>query len=341
VIRNSAARWIGVAVTGLLAAMLLAPSATLASTPGWSLEKSASLNPPIVKVGANAGWSVEIDNNGTSNISALYLGTDLPKTSGFYPTYVGNVTYVNYVGPAKPCNAAGSGPLLCTFGALPAGGKIMIDVIAFATHSQALDCTAGTVTYPCWSFNFEAFGNGNTPSDKGNKSHGDTLKLPVSVPTTTSGNYGGGFAINTSNVANDGLSRTNLQSENVTPPNGLIQVTVEDGLTSAPSNCVGAACSSGFGDWMRLNVGKGTVFSAPFKYVIDISGKLVPGGANVGTINFLHVLEGGTTTVVNGRCTYGTDGQPTNAPCVTVTKSSTTFQVIVWLLDNGGGRLVY
>lgn len=327
----------------LLALMLVGPGAVNAATPGWYFTIT-SLNPPMAKVGSNAAWSVTITNGGTSNISALYLSTDLPKnSSASYPTYVGNTTYLDGAsGPANPCNAAGTGPLFCDFGNLVAGGSVTIDVIAFTVANASSTCTdpSTSVTYPCYAFNFVAFGNGNTPSDKGNKSHGDTLFGPVSVGATTSGDYAGGFSLDDSPVSNDGLSRGNRQSETVNPPTGssLIQVTIQDGLLCETSD---TWCTGGFGDVMRLNVDQGNPFATGIKVVIVIDGKLVPGGTSTSDIDLIHQLDDETYYTISLRCdgTTTLDAAPGGPECITVTKIGPNFQVVAWLARNGGLRL--
>ena len=366
-------RLAAVASSALLALMLLGPTAVSASTPGWFFTISGgcvtdsvscpntppapfdptppTLNPDLVKVGANAGWSVRITNGGTSNISALYLSTDLStKSTLSYPTYIGSkdstgtfipglATYGGGAsGPASPCADAGTGPLFCNFGSLPAGGWVQIDVIAFTVASPNF-CRDASNTPTCYGFNFQAFGNGNTPSDKGGKSHGDTLNAPVGVVPTTSGDYGGGFAINTDPVSNDLLSRNNLQSETVTPPASLIPVAIQDGLL-----CTDTWCSSGFGDLMKLNVNAGAPFTNGIKLVITISGKSVPGGTTTSSIYLVHLLDpidGGTTQTITQRCDGSTtlDAVPGGAECITVTRVGNNFQIVAYLISNGQIRL--
>jgi hypothetical protein len=335
--------------------MLLGVGSASASTPGWTFSAvDTSLNPGIVGTGYNAAFVVTLDNAGSSNISAVYLSTDiLSSASNVSPTFIGTPTWHdlsgNVVGSqAYTCNAAGSGPLNCSFGSLSAGRGITI-LIAF---SAAAPGTAGGLSTPAscarnvvataWTFHFTAFGNGNTPTDKGGKSHGDTLCGAASVSTSSDQNYAGGYTLDTSAIATTGALNTgNKQTTTLFPPSTAIAATVEDGLADSTFSCLVAGCDHRFGEWSRLSVNNGGSYPAGFKIQLLVLGSAVPGPAKITNIALIH-NDGTSTYVISQRCDATTlPAVSGGAECVIVTKVGNNFLITAWLLHNGGGRGTY
>ncbi|MGZ8514617.1 MAG: hypothetical protein ACXW4H_05400 [Candidatus Limnocylindrales bacterium] len=308
----------GLMTGAVLALSVIGGGTALAKVPGWGFTIVAT--PLVVTPGSSAGFVVTISNTGKSNISALYLSTDMPASDPLsVPTYISTATYTGQLGPATPCDPAGSGPLDCSFGNLVAGGTVTLTV--------ALPTPLTGNTY---AFNFLAFGNGNTPSD-GGTSHGDTLKGPASVGLSADKNFAGGFTVDTTDLAtNTSLSKKNPQSSAVTPPSAFIPVTIQDGLATYPGAgtdpCATLSC---IGDWVKLNVNNG--HSGPVKIVLVLYGPSVPNTATVDNINLLH--EGVT---ISARCDASVP--PTNIECITVTKVGNNFQIVGWLAHNGSIR---
>jgi hypothetical protein len=347
-----------VATTALLGTMLLGTGVAQASTPGWQFSPAVdtSLNPPVVGTGYNAAFVVSIDNKGSSNISALYLSTDIPKAaSNASPTFVGVPTWYsdatgNQIASLPyTCNAAGAGPLNCSFGSLASGLRVQITV-AFAAAAPGTNTGLATpasclalTDAAAWTFHFTAFGNGNTPTDKGGKSHGDTLCGQTSVNTSSDPNFAGGYTVDTSTIATTGsLNTGNTQTTSLAPPVTGIAATVEDGLADTTFDCLIVACGHRFGEWSRLSVNNGATYPSGFMVELLILGSIVPGPAKVSNINLIH-NDGTTTTVISQRCDGVTtlDAVPGGAQCIIVTTVGKNFRIVAWLLHNGGIRGTY
>jgi len=117
-------------------------------------------------------------------------------------------------------------------------------------------------------------------------------------------------------------------------------VTIEDGLANDAFGCAVPACSNPFGEWTALNVNNGATYPNGIKVVLTILGREVPNGATVDTIDLIHVLDNGSAYTITERC----DGDGLNSDgheCITVTKNGNNFQVVAWLLSNGGTRFGY
>jgi len=354
---NLSRRLATVATAALLGTLLFGTGTASASTPGWQFSPAidTSLNPAIVGTGYNAAFVVTIDNQGSSNISALYLSTDIPKTaSNVSPTFVGVPTWYsdatgNQIASLPyTCHAAGDGPLNCSFGSLASGLRVKI-LVAFAAAAPG---TNSGLTTPAscavladtsaWTFHFTAFGNGNTPTDKGGKSHGDTLCGQTSVTTSSDQNYAGGYTLDTSAIATTGaLNTSNKQTTTLFPPSTAIAATVEDGLADNTFSCLIAGCDHRFGEWSRLSVNNGGLYPAGFKIQLLVLGSIVPGPAKTTNINLIH-NDGTNTYVISQRCDATTLPVVSGgAECVIVTKVGNNFLITAWLNHNGGGRGTY
>lgn len=307
-------RAVGVASSALLVLALIGPGAVQAAPPGWAFE-NVKLLPATVSPGANAGYTFTIANRGKSNISQLFL-TSSATTS---PTYL-----------ATSRGGCVTTPLLyCAFGALNSG-----DVI---------DVTVAYMTPPSgssWTVTFQLNATGKTFSDKGGNSRGDTLNLPMTTVLNGGKDFAGGFnLVGGSTFANNpDLGRRNIQSGAVTLPPGAINIPVE--LEDGPSvdfPCSG--CANLFGEWTRLNVNDGATYDSGIKVVLTILGREVPRGATEETIVLIHVSDGHGTHTISDRCDG--DGLLDGNECITVTKVGNNYQIVAWLLSNGGTRFGY
>ena len=324
-----------VASTALLSVMLLGTGSATATTPTWSM--TVVPLPSTVQSAKDAGYLVTISNDGTSNISSLFLGSSLSSS----PTYVGT--------PSQgTCTVAGV-KLSCSFGAVPAqagaASKVHV-IVAYKTSTTGnTDCDGSAGAQ--FSFNFQASTGGDTSgnpgADKKGNSHGDSLTSLACTNLSTSADFGGGFSSSLADAADASISRTNLQSTAVTPPQTGIVVTVEDNLADGTFDCSAEpSCANRFGEWSRLDIDNGHNFGhdttpKAFRVTLVLAGSSVPAGATVNTINLIHVLDDGTAYPISQRCTP-TTGTPTNAECITVTKSGNNFQIVAWLFQNGGIR---
>ncbi len=336
--------------TALLALMMIGPAPALGAQANWHFynpttgaKDAGELLPSVVAPGSAAGYSFRIKNDGPSNISQLFL-TDSRYADD--PTNAVPAYFFNDRGTDCQLDPY----LYCAFGALNAFDSITV-TIAYNTLKD------GPATFPV---TFQLNSTGNTFSDNKNNprgnSHGDTLSLTLTTTLNAGKDFDGGFNTDGFVVENvKDLGKKNIQSGAITPPSGSIYtpVTVEDGLPNTAFNCPTTIdqCATAFGEWTRLNVNKGATFTDGFKVVLTIWGPAVPNGATVDTIKLIHVLDDGPTYVIGDvpseRCTGdglnvdGDDADSLGDECITVTKNGNTFQIVAWLLSNGGTRFGY
>lgn len=282
-----------------------------ASTPNWSM--SVVDLPSTVSAGSGAAYQVTISNAGPSNISTLFLVTQITDAPVYVATSQGS------------CDSSGS--LVCTFGALGAGQSLQVTVGYDTPGSGASSFDPG----------FQANSNGATFSDSKKRSHGDTLTASNETPTvlSSSGDFGGGYSFNQGLVHNnESLSNKNIQATEVTPPVADVIATVEDNLASTAFSC-GTACTGHtlFGDWSRVTVSHGEAFSSLFPVTLKVYGNKVPSGANVNNIVLVHVMDDGSTQILSARC-----GSTPTLNCVSVSKVGSNFVITGWVNQNGGLR---
>jgi Domain of unknown function DUF11 len=309
-------RLTSIVTAAFLAVMLFGSGIAQATPPRWAISAITSL-PPTVGVGANAGYSFSVTNNGPSNISALYLlATDVtaPATYAVWQKTTG--TTVDGQGSCPT-----TGQLNCALGALNAGQTVSF-VVAYAV---------GTSNF---SVNFQLNTTGSIITPNGHN-HGDVLQGTGNTSVSNSQNFGGGFIVGDTSVQDfQTIGKKNPQATSLVSPATIIPATVEDGITTGIA-CNNAHCANAFGEWSRINVNNGQVFGAPFKVTLLLYGGAVPGGANASNIVVLHTLDDGVTTeTISADCTYS-GGVPTNAECRTVTKVGNNYQIDVWLFKNG------
>lgn len=316
----------------LLGALALAGSMTYAATgtaaaaaPGWKM--TVVTTPDTVRTGSGAGYQVMISNNGTSNISALYL-----RSSG---------TGLVYTSDSR-CSAAADTTLYCSFGALNAGASVTV-VVAFTASGSS------------FAPGFYANTTGASVNDKGKNSHGDTL-FPTDAngnlvtPTTTvtsSKDFGGGFVLGTDGVSTDPVGGNNNQQTTLNPPGQDLITTVQDGpgntQTLGNGNVVTFNCPAGntcIGDWSRVFVrsvshfGDTTQTFPAFKVVLTLKASLV---SNASALQLVHVTDDGVSHTYTQANSCGTFPTLTNVDnCLDVKKTGNTYTLTTWVTQNGG-----
>jgi hypothetical protein len=293
-----------------------------AKTPSWTIDITRL--PTSVAGGNDAGYFATVTNKGPSNINALTLTVTPAATPNASPSYFSGLTWST----GGPGSCTSTGKLVCDLGTLSAGVSVTFTVAYGVPSNQN------------GSFDVEfalRANTGDTGSDHGGNSRGDSFAKTAKTGISSNQNFDGGFVVGDSTYTdNHNVGRNNKQATTLVSPESLIPVTVEDGITSGV-DCTGAACAGVFGEWSKMSVANGKTYGAPFKVTLLVWGGSVPGGTKAEDIQFVHVLDDGTTEVIDTPCTP-TTGTPTNAECLTVTKVGNNFQIVVWLFKNGFGR---
>jgi uncharacterized protein DUF11 len=287
--------------------MATAMSAGVATAvpPNWVM--TVTPLPASVTPGAAAGFEVTVTNNGPSQISALYLNSNLPTVTPVYLRSVDRPGACGESGTVPP-----SGPLFCSFGALIDDQSVTIVV--------AYDTTGSSASFP---ITFQANTTGATQQDgiKG-KSHGDTLTKTVSTALSTNKNFAGFFNLSGSGaIQNDAnINGNNKQSTGVGNLPAGIEATVLDG-PGATGTCVsggGINCNALFGEWSEVNVNGGDPLPGGGYFTITIKFK-------TGTpTSFVHSytafdVDGVPYTAVEqvGQCPGNTTPVAAAIPCFT------------------------
>jgi hypothetical protein len=298
-------RLFGLVCVALLAVIAVGVGPAGAAQPAWKFVNVEKL-PATVSENAVAGYSFRILNDGSSNISKLFLTDSFVGAPVFFWNSRGTV-----------CQT--SPDLRCDFGALIAGDWIDVK-IAYRVGTADFSTT----------FRLDSSGD---PAGK-NNSHGDAKLQSVTTDVTNDPDFAGSFTLDTTSLANNPtLGRSNKQATSIDPPESLIPVTIEDHITTGVP-CTIADCSNVFGEWSTVSVAGGKTYGAPFKVTLFVWGGAVPGGASTGEVQVLHTTDLGTTYAISQACTPAT-GTPTNAECLTVTKVGSNYRIVVWLFQNG------
>jgi hypothetical protein len=302
-----------------------------AANPAWFI----NITPTPAKVGAghDAGFIVTVGNHGPSQINDLRVivtPTDLvPLAPGDEPTFLGPLEYK--FGGTADCTS--QLPLTCLLGTLEDDEEVTFTV------------AYGVPTGLTGNFDINVAIRAGTGDPEGkNNSRGD--KFDVSrFATIGSGNFDGGFVVGADSYqTNPNLGNKNIQSTGLFGAPQQVGVTIEDGASLSGPECPTAAGS--FGECSLVHVGGGESFPA-FKVVLVVRGSSLSGNPDPNTIIVHHTYQSGidvdgnpvyTTEVIGDdpgeRCASENDSS--SAPCVFATKVGSNYQIVVWLLHNGG-----
>jgi len=309
----------------LLSLALIGPAPTVAAQAGWEFI-DRELLPSMVTPGAAAGYRFTIHNDGSSNISQLYLTASvngLSASESPAPVFIdGDRSGLCETDPV----------LYCAFGALNADHSIALTVAYTTSGTGTFDVT------------FYLSSTGNTDSDndpssgKGN-SHGDSLSYTFSTELSTNQNFAGGFVLGsdpqTYEVKNGGVTRRNIQSTAATPSGFDIPVTVQDGPGVPAGTC--AAVAETFGECSMVEVAEDLPVAGGIKIVITVYWKSVPRNLNLNDVVVIHTWSEGTTEHVDTI-------EDSCAPTVSLTPgcldavfdADGNLVITVWTLHNGG-----
>jgi hypothetical protein len=186
--------------------------------------------------------------------------------------------------------------------------------------------------------------------DPGGNSHGDQFNgspvtRSITLVVSSNGDFSGRFVTSDLFIQDtQTVGSSNLQATKVKAPGIGIGVSVNDGAgpPNPPACTLGASvCDLLFGQNSQIYVAGNTTFSTAFPVTITLSKYEIPGGINENNIAIYHTWTDATgfhEETISTRCTYDGLGNPTNAQCLTATKSSIGITVVVWLFHNGTFR---
>ncbi len=296
-----------VGTASLVAMSVFAPVAA-AKAPNWSASTVTQIVSGGITSGGNQGFAIHIVNSGPSNISSLYLVTNVADAAA-------------WVSDSR-CTTTGS--LVCSFGAVNAYTTVDLTVAYRVPFSNG-----GT------KITFELNTTGNVPGK--NNSHGDAFDMPQTVSLLTGRDQAASYIVADATVQNDqSLDKRNPQATSVVSPAAHIPVVVEDG-SGVSFTCSGCNRTQ-FGQWSRVSVNAGQPFDAPFKVVLLERGQSIP-NVDVNTLVVYHVLDDGNVETISARCDSAT--APTNVPaegCLVPTMVGRNLQIVIWTFHNGGFR---
>lgn len=343
-------------LTGIIAASMLAMSAVgggtaFASTPDWTVghgtdsfaspQPSSGASSTAVSAGNTVGFFEWLRNDGTSNISQLYLtARTTPSAQVFGATWTIR-TSSGAVVRSGVCPS--TTPLNCSFGALNPTQTVYATV-AFTTGNAADGTTQSVV--------FDWNANGNTPSDKGHTSRGDSILLNDSVILTNNGDAAGNFNFDQAAITvadNQNVSNKNPQATSVTVSGTQTGVAVGDSPSlTTPCN---STLTAGFPSWFScsqltsltssIEVGNGKTFNntngGPGIKVIVTFNK-APNQLN-GALPFVYhyfvdAAGVGQADLITATCNYVNGFPAGDTPaegCLTVNGKVVT----VWVFYNG------
>jgi hypothetical protein len=260
-----------VAASAMLALMLLGVGGATASTPIWA--STATSIPGTVSPGNFAFYHVTVTNNGTSNISQLFLAD--------------NVNFAAFSASPSAGSCVLSPVLSCTFGALNAGATDTVDVV-YKTPSS------GTA----FAIDFQFNTSGSTFSDQkhGKKatSHGDNLDTPVSTVLDSSVDFAGGYVV--FGGTSFSTATGDVQTTTVNSPATGIPVTVTESAGDGTSQCGGTDTPAG--QLVTLDVAGGATFDSDFLTTITIKTSSLPDELVLSDVSLCHLYDDGTSALL-------------------------------------------
>jgi hypothetical protein len=262
----------GVALlASLLLGALLAPAASLATTPGWTMSVEATPHDSPCTAGIDFCATV----NPSAYMKFVVTVTNKPTSKSTISKVFLTSTYSATpfsVSPSTGCNA--SGELLCSLGALKPGAS------ATRTIIYQMPSDAGVL-----DFDFEANTAGVSGSD-GGTSHGDTLKRFGHIILDGGADYIGGYILTGGDLTTGDVGG---QSTTVTPPSAAIGVTIRE-VTGSTNPC---ATANTVGQLVLLNVSDGANFSPAFKTALTIATSGLPDELTLGQVKLCHLYDSG------------------------------------------------
>jgi hypothetical protein len=319
-IRNRSTRVLAtIGVTAALLAAMAGPAAITAApaplTIGYGtqfdLADLSGANPEAVEPGGHVAFEIWARNDGTSNISKLFL-TGLTTGTFHSATTITTPTTSGSCGEGS----GGDVQLQCSWLQITPGTTIQVQVV-FTTPTQPASMPV----------DFEWSTAGFVDETKGkNKSRGDAFKQMDSVvldddADTFAGEYlveGDSLIVGT----NPSLNRQNPQSTTINAPGLNIAVTAAE--DSNINECT-ALFSSCFGQASVINVGGGADFTAVGGFTVDIVFNVSKPGATL-----LHIFDDGTVDEAFVEC-----GEVPVAPCYQVTNGQGKTFGTALLNENG------
>lgn len=315
------ALWFAVA---LVLSAVAGPALTAAAVPNVFLTVVAS--PPEATQGAMVGFTITVDNQGNSTSSQSSVDATIPTGTTYAGVYPG-------VYPSSSDCAAAAGHVICALGGIP-GHTSVTFALAFQTTASTPMTVSTTVTGQTTG----------TPGDPGDNSHGDQfMGSPVTRSITlvlaSNNDFSGRFVTGDLTVQdNQTVGSSNLQATRVRAPGVGIGVSVREEAGTPACGLVSSVCDLLFGQNSLIYVAGNTTFPTAFPVTVTFSKYEIPGGINQNNIAIYHTwtdASGFHEETIETRCIYDGLGNPTNAQCLTATKSSIGITVVVWLFHNG------
>jgi len=266
--------------------------------------------PVEVEPGSHVAFEVWAQNDGTSNISKLFLTA---LTAGTFHSKV--VVNTDTSGDCEGGTATGVA-LMCSWLQVIPGATIKVKVV--------LKTPSNGETMPV---KFEWSTSGFVVDTKGkNKSHGDAFELPDSVALNNDDDvFAGGYLVDgdsTVVTTNPTVNRQNPQSTKINAPGVNIPVTAAE--DDDISQCTNAGFADCFGQASVINVNSGFTYDQP-GFTVDVVFNVNKPGAEI-----LHVFDDGTIDENMVAC-----GAVPMAPCYQATTAMGKTFVTLYMLENG------
>lgn len=248
--------------------------------------------PAMVTPGNNVAFQVWARNDGSSNISKLFL-------TGLTAAEFVSVTVTN-TGTTGTCaeGPEGESELQCSWLGVGPGATIKVFLIVrtpvTTNSSMPIDFEWSTTGYV-------------TPAPgKKNNSHGDAFTQMDSVALNGDRDHfhGGYFQAPATVATNPAVTRQNPQSTAVPAFNAFTSgpLTVQEvpGNTYACPDEVIALGGTCRGEWSIINVNGGEPFAGGFEIQIRLDGSVA--GGNIQSLRFAHVLDDDTVNLITATC---------------------------------------
>jgi len=359
----------GLVMTSLIALSILGGGTALAAVPNWSVGggTDSSVAAPsgastsTVTAGEQITFNEWIRNNGSGNISQLYLvsgSTDLATGKTLPVTLLDNNWHIN--------NASGAfvrggscpivTPLACTFGALNAGNTLYV----YAAYTVGSNIPDGTVLKTTYEFNTSGVVLGK------NQSHGDAKQIIEQTTVAKNADAAGDTNLNGGDTSTTVSDVTKLTGKNTQGTSASVFAT-QVGVAVGDSPALQTPCDPAFFEGPVPDGFSCTTSLSSLTSVVEVGNGKDFHNSNAGNtpgikviINFAKSPDqlGGASPFVyhywrtyffddNGVVQFDEHAEFISAPCNIVNGAPDNQgpclivgmkQVTVWLIHNGNMR---
>lgn len=306
------------AIRVALALLVLLASVAPVSARDMSVVVTTS-SPRTVTAGYPVAYPVSATNTGKSTLNHVRMTGNAPASF----TYLG----------AEPAASCSQTVAECVFGQVPAGAPLPAVIFYYRVPT-----TVGSYAFTATTIVNEGTGDNSDDNSQAADAFTSTPVVTNVVPVST--DFVSGHSIPGTRTFSTGL--TNLGLTNQHGSQVVIGTNAEVTVADLPPASIALPCPAVaptcFGWGTSLDVAQGNPIASGIEVTVRWDASELPNGMTAQKLKIIHLFTGGGYELVSNACTFGTNGLPTNLPCVKVAPfkfSDKDIQATILLLSNG------